>query len=289
MFCSGSFQRERASRKWACMASRLFFGVCIYIHTHTHTHTHAHTHTHIPTYVCTHTYTHAHIYIHIHTCIQTHILLIYKQTDTNIRTHTFTYTAARCGHTLMLRWMLENGSSVHERSVNGYTALLCACMEGQLVTCSYLLEHGGADITDATNQETTVWGMLEDHIIEPDDAAAVMDLLRIMVLRGAPPAELVARLAPEIAQVVDEGARLRAALPAYLAQRRALLDAHCPLLPPLRSVVYGYEEPTTTEELWETGLGTADPPRAARSHAEVDVDVAESPPRRSDRLRQRTE
>jgi hypothetical protein len=87
--------------------------------------------------------------------------------------------------------------------------------------------------------------------------------------------------------VVEEGARLRAALPAYLAQRRALLDVHCPLLPPLRTMVYGYEEPTTTDEVWATGLGAAAPPRAVRAHAEVDV--AESPLRRSDRLRQRRE
>jgi hypothetical protein len=54
-------------------------------------------------------------------------------------------------------------------------------------------------------------------------------------------------------------------------------------------VVYDYEEPTTTEEFWATGLGAAAPPRAARSHAELDGDVAEYPLRRSDRLRQRTE
>jgi hypothetical protein len=32
------------------------------------------------------------------------------------------------------------------------------------------------------------------------------------------------------------------------------LDAHCPLLAPLRDLVHGYEEPTTTDELWATGL-----------------------------------
>jgi hypothetical protein len=52
-----------------------------------------------------------------------------------------------------------------------------------------------------------------------------------------------------------DGVRLRARLPAYLAQRRALLDAHCPLLPPLQDLVHGYEEPTTTDEIWATGLG----------------------------------
>jgi hypothetical protein len=57
--------------------------------------------------------------------------------------------------------------------------------------------------------------------------------------------------------MVQEGARLRARLPAYLVRRQALLDAHCPvLLPPLLALVHGYMELTTTEELWATGLGT---------------------------------
>jgi hypothetical protein len=50
----------------------------------------------------------------------------------------------------------------------------------------------------------------------------------------------------------------RARLLAHLVRRRALLDAHCPVLPPLiRALVHGYMELTTTEELWATGLGQA--------------------------------
>jgi hypothetical protein len=49
----------------------------------------------------------------------------------------------------------------------------------------------------------------------------------------------------EHSHIVEEGARLRAGLPAYLAQRRALVSS--------------YEEPTTTEELWATGLGALAP------------------------------
>jgi hypothetical protein len=81
-------------------------------------------------------------------------------------------------------------------------------------------------------------------------------MLRVMVLHGGPHDQesLIARLAPPFQQILQDGARLRARLPAYLAQRRTLLDAHCPLLPPLQNLVHGYEEPTTTDELWATGL-----------------------------------
>jgi hypothetical protein len=65
------------------------------------------------------------------------------------------------------------------------------------------------------------------------------------------------RLRPEHARMVEEGARLRAALPAYLVRRWALLEDHCPLIPPLLALVRGYYSDPTTEELWATGLGVA--------------------------------
>jgi hypothetical protein len=77
-----------------------------------------------------------------------------------------------------------------------------------------------------------------------------------MVLRENCPASLVACLTQEHMRVIEEGARLRARLPAYLARRRALLDEHCSLIPPLRALIRDYDpEPTTTDEIWATGLG----------------------------------
>jgi hypothetical protein len=80
-----------------------------------------------------------------------------------------------------------------------------------------------------------------------------------MVLREDPQASLVAgALSLERRQVVEKGARLRTRLPAYLARRRAVLDDHCPLISPLLALVRDYDlEPTTTEEIWATGLGAA--------------------------------
>jgi hypothetical protein len=107
-------------------------------------------------------------------------------------------------------------------------------------------------------------------------------MLRVMVLHGGPPESLTKDLAPPLQQIVQDGARLRARLPAYLVRRRALLDAHCLLLPPLRDLVHGYGEPTTTDKLWATGLG-APLQRAKRSRPER----CKSPERRSARLRQK--
>jgi hypothetical protein len=100
-----------------------------------------------------------------------------------------------------------------------------------------------------------------DELDVEADLGELADLLRVMVLRGASPPALVALLLPEHARLVQEGARLRVRLPAYLVHRRAYLDLRCPrisLLPGvLRALIYTFEGPATTGELWATGLGTA--------------------------------
>jgi hypothetical protein len=75
-------------------------------------------------------------------------------------------------------------------------------------------------------------------------------LLRVLVLQGAPPNEImVRRLLQEHTVVVYEGARLRARLPEYLAQRKTLLSENCAIIPPLLALISSYEELTTIEEI----------------------------------------
>jgi hypothetical protein len=182
-----------------------------------------------------------------------------------------------------LIWLLEEGGAcITEKDHRGQTVLLMAATYSRILTCQWLLEHGGANIADRTDAGTDVWHIFQLDKFISDDAAEVTALLRVMVLKGAPPAEFEAQLRPEHARVVEEGTRLRAALPAYLTQRRALLDAHCPLIAPLRDLVHSYDPaPTTTEELWATGLGAA-PQRAQHPRVEAAIMLS----LRRDRLRQ---
>ena len=82
-----------------------------------------------------------------------------------------------------------------------------------------------------------------------------------MALLGAPPPALLALLSPENTVLVHEVARLWARLPAYLRWRRARLAAPGMLLWPLpldaQVLIHSFEEPTTIEEAWSTGLGAA--------------------------------
>jgi hypothetical protein len=176
--------------------------------------------------------------------------------------------AARRGDLAIVRCLIELGADVGAVNSDGYTALLISALRGQYSTTQYLLEDAGANMQYANKFGNNVWDMLlehledtaENHDVEAE-STALSALLRIMVLRGAPPPALVALLSPELARVVQEGARLRARLPAYLAHRRAYLDSRCPRISVLpgvmRALIYGFEGPAITEELWATGLGQA--------------------------------
>jgi hypothetical protein len=174
--------------------------------------------------------------------------------------------AALLGEISIIKWLLEeSGANVSETDYFGHTALLVAAKGGLFGTVQCLLEHG-SNIADATSEGYTIWDLLKEKFLFYEktpfmgaelDPAVATALLRVMVLRSSPPKELTARLLPEHRTVVQEGAHLRTRLPAYLARRRALLDENCPLIGPLQALVIGYEKPTTTEELWATGLGAA--------------------------------
>jgi hypothetical protein len=238
-----------------------------------------------------------------------------RTTDRTGRGETALLLAAEGGTLEMLQYLLsaEGGASITETDEKGNTALLlagCYCVSKKV---HWLLEYGGAQITDTNNEGYSVWimngeaslhNLLIDAYKKDDDGeytsidgeyvtidgeytpngdtSALTAMLRVMMLHGGPPRSLTTDLAPPLQQIVQDGARLRARLPAYRTQRRALLDAHCPLLPPLQDLVHGYEEPTTTDELWATGLGSP-LQRARRSIPER----GQSPERRSARLRQK--
>jgi hypothetical protein len=223
--------------------------------------------------------------------------------------------AVEHSHLQVIKYLLSSkgGASITQTDDDGNTALLLAAVDCCPPMVQWLLEYGGAQLTDTDNEGLSVWTvragynglpqMLQnayklcadgeyvfiggeyvpnEGIVPYGDIVALTAMLRVMVLYGGPPDSLTNDLAPPLQQIVQDGARLRARLPAYLAQRRALLDAHCPLLPPLRDLVHGYEKPTTTDELWATGLG-APLQRARRSRPERGL----SPERRSARLRQK--
>jgi hypothetical protein len=125
----------------------------------------------------------------------------------------------------------------------------------QFSTAQWLLEYEGGpkSLSFQNAHDSHFWDIM---LAKYDASAAATSLLRVMLLLSDPSAYSLSLHSIDL-PLLQEGTRLRTQLPAYLAQRRALLDEHCPLIAPLRSMVSAYEVPTTTDELWATGLGTA--------------------------------
>jgi hypothetical protein len=190
-------------------------------------------------------------------------------------------TAAVCGHLEVVQYLLssEGGPSISETDNDGNTALLVAGMGYNFSIVLWLLECGDAQITDVDNEGRSLWtcsqqrdsgvGGLRRHAYKNKKGKYVLSngkfipckyilelkaMLRVMVLHGAPLESVAQGLAPPLQRILQDGARLRAWLPSYLTERRALVDAHCPLLPPLRDLVHDYVNPATTDEVWATEL-----------------------------------
>jgi ankyrin repeat protein len=182
--------------------------------------------------------------------------------ETDILGRTALLLSAYNGMLPMCQWLLSKGATITETDILGYTPLLSAAIKANmpenLTTVKWLLEFGGASIAETTNSQRTCWDLLSlCDFWRTCDTAAVTALLQVMLLRGAPPLSMASQLSPDYRRVVEEGARLRARLPAYLARRRRVrLSAHCPLLGPLRTLalVRANHQPTT-KQIWATGLG----------------------------------
>jgi ankyrin repeat protein len=137
--------------------------------------------------------------------------------------------AAKEGQALIVEWLLEEGGASIEPDASdatGKTILQHAARPinyfttGSIKTVKWLLEHRGADIMDGIPAGLTVFFQIlpssEDAVM-----AHLISLLRVMILRSAPPQQW--RMFPHFSRVVEEeGAWLRARLPAYVARRQTL-------------------------------------------------------------------
>jgi hypothetical protein len=205
--------------------------------------------------------------------------------------------AAFGGHIEVVHWLLSaGGASITERSNSGNSALQLATNRGHFACAQWLLEEGGAIIHETNTAGQTVWDRYKLEDVETDadadsdsdsdaDADADSDalsLLKVMVLLADAPLAFVAKLSPAHAELATRGRQLRAQLPSYLEQQRALVVAHCPLPTALQPIVYGLAAPTP-EDMWTEGLRVWAPrPKRQLAEEEEEGDLW-----RSLRLRQK--
>ena len=97
--------------------------------------------------------------------------------------------AAWNDHTHVVQYLLEEGgASITECTQGiGVTALLCAVRKGNLNTATYLLRQGGASITETDNDGDTVWYWFKYSCrCEPGSPVQKADLYSLLRCFGSP-------------------------------------------------------------------------------------------------------
>jgi hypothetical protein len=140
-----------------------------------------------------------------------------------------------------------------DANIFGRTALSIAARGGNHSLLQWLLEEGGAKITDTNvidDEHKSVWDDLNNNELAYGVGRPQrQSLLKVMVLLGDAPADFIARLSPQNADIAIRGRQIRALRPAYLEQQLASIETDCPLPTVLQSIVTTYAEPTP-EDVW---------------------------------------
>jgi hypothetical protein len=158
--------------------------------------------------------------------------------------------------------LLACGANIAEKDRHGmgYTPLLVALLAGNYAMARWLIEVGGASLTDGYDQ--TVWHEFSErhwcgtnYFLELDDETELelSLLLKVMVMLCDAPPECMNGLSPQNAEIVKRGKQLRVQLPTYLQEQHVSVVVSCPLPVVLQSIVVAYAT-TTAEDMWGNGL-----------------------------------
>jgi hypothetical protein len=206
--------------------------------------------------------------------------------------------AVRLGDITRVNELLAGGADVNQAGINGFTDLIRDVFWSRYSLAQLLLVEGGASIDQGTTgiwrllNCSNIWHLLHGrtHTIKDDNSREFSAFLKVTVLLSDAPQFFISKLLPHDADICTRGRLLRAQLPSYLEQQRALVISHCPLPTVLQSLVAEYAV-TTPEDIWTDGLRVQEPqPKRVREAVAVDDEGKENgepPPRRSVRLRQK--
>jgi hypothetical protein len=145
----------------------------------------------------------------------------------------------------------ELGAKVNHTKENVTPSLFIAARQGHLEVVRWLLAEGFASVGDTLGpQRHTLWNLLK---LEGAVDTELTSLLQQMVLLADAPADFIAKLSSQQAELWEWDRHLWTRLPAYQEQQRTLIVAHCPLPPVLRPLVAEYAAPTS-EDIWTDEL-----------------------------------
>jgi hypothetical protein len=169
------------------------------------------------------------------------------------------FVGAALGHVAVVRCMIkELGADVNQATHKGGTPLFMVAKRGFMAGVQCLVSEGGADVNQAllsvawllseggVDISMSLWNWID---LDEADDADLAALLRVMVLLADPPPDFLSDLSPAHALIAARGALLRAEMPSYVEQQRALIVDHCFLPAVLLPCGASYAAPTR-DDMW---------------------------------------
>jgi hypothetical protein len=206
------------------------------------------------------------------------------------------FWSAQNGYIRIMQYLLteEGGSSLAERSVHVAQAFSAAARGGRYRAMQCLLEEHGSSIAAIDDRGRSAWMLLLAGLTGWRHDPVLLSLLKVMLMIENAPADFIAGITPDYAELCTRGNTIWAQLPIRVEQQRAAVVANCTLPAVLQSLVTAYAV-TTLEDLWTESDRLRVKPRVkgparARPVSETQ-DLEESggapPLHRSRRLRQK--
>ncbi len=146
-------------------------------------------------------------------------------------------------------------ASVAEKTTGGSTVVMLAANIGNSEVVQWLLQYGGANISDCDSDGRTAWEYLWKGLDPLNPSAGELALIKVMLARGPPPPFFTRALVPALQPVLGHGLVVCQRLPAdsvWRAQRTAELYAsECDrqLVLSVLTLVAGYAE-ASEEDVW---------------------------------------
>jgi hypothetical protein len=165
----------------------------------------------------------------------------------------------------MVAFLLDRGADMDKVDIGGFTWTAHSVHREYYEIAAYLLQRGArADVL--TYEDLNIWDLLGNSFsnLTLKEESGVVAIMRNLLVSTVPLSEeeeaylfLDQDLPSTIRSVLSDGLQLRRRIGPYICHRQTFIEMlFVKLMPDVIELIFSFEGPLTTEEIWATGLVT---------------------------------